>query len=218
MPTDLVPRRRLLPGRLGVVAWLLAALLLARGGPPALAETPALAVVPRSGWNARPPLPGMVPQTIRGIIVHHTGVRSNPRLGVEAKMRGLQSFSQMPAEVSPGRMKPAWPDVPYHFYIDVSGRIAEGRDPGHAGDTNTGYDPRGYLQIAVEGDFETEQPDPRQLAALKQLLASALARWRLPVTAVSGHDAHASTDCPGKNLRRAMPGLLSGLGRGDGRP
>jgi hypothetical protein len=151
----------------------------------------------------------MTPHNVVGIILHHTGVRRNPAISLETKMRGLQSFSQSPGEVSPGHRKPAWPDVPYHFYVDAKGRIAEGRDVHFAGDTNTHYDTAGFIQIAVEGDFEKETPGPEQLTAVHDLLMWLLLMGGLSDGNVSMHMDHAQTDCPGKNFKAVLPGLLS---------
>ena len=96
---------------------------------------------------------------------------------LEAKMQGLQRFSQNKEKLADGRTKPAWPDVPYHFYIAVDGRIAEGRSITAVGDTNTGYDPSGFIQVVVEGNFETEKPSALQQAALTDLLQSLKAKY-----------------------------------------
>jgi hypothetical protein len=166
-------------------------------------------IVSRAEWGAKPPRPGMEPHAVKGIILHHTGVRKNPKVALENKMRGLQSFSQSPGQVSPGHMKPAWADVPYHFYIDAAGRIAEGRDLGFAGDSNTNYKTSGFIQVVVEGDFEKETLGVEQLKATRELLAWLLFWNGMSIENVSMHMDHAQTDCPGKNFKATLPELLS---------
>jgi hypothetical protein len=155
----------------------------------------------------------MKEQQPSGIIIHNTGVRQNPQVSLESKMRNLQSFSQLPGQVTPRLAKPAWPDVPYHYYIDGSGRIAEGRDVHFAGDTNTKYDPVGYIQLVIEGEFETESPTSKQLPAFGDLLASLMLLWNLPIGRISVHKDHAATDCPGRNFMAVLPSLLAGAAK-----
>jgi hypothetical protein len=166
------------------------------------------AIVTRDQWQAKPALPGMKQQNPLAIILHNTGEPQNPKVSLETKMRNLQSFSQKPGMVTPTHSKPAWPDVPYHFYVDVSGRIAEGRDIRFAGDTNTSYDTTNYIQLVVEGDFEKEMPLPAQMAALEELLAWLTLSWNIPVDRISVHKDHAATDCPGRNFMTLLPGVL----------
>jgi hypothetical protein len=142
--------------------------------------------------------------SISGIIIHHTAVRQQPHVSLEKKMLPLQSFSQRPGKVGK-RIKPAWGDVPYHFYIGVSGHTAAGRNLKYAGDTNTRYDTAGWIQIVVEGDFKTDQPRPAQLTNLPRLTSRLIRRYKIPGSRISGHNDHASTDCPGPNLKRYLP-------------
>jgi N-acetylmuramoyl-L-alanine amidase-like protein len=164
-------------------------------------------IVPRSAWGAKPANTEMMKaQTPREIVIHHTGERQQPKLSLEKKLRGLQSFSQAPGSVN-GRPKVAWGDVPYHFYIDSAGRIGEGRDVGYAGDTNTKYNTANRIQIVVEGHFDKEEPSPAQLQALDQLVVWLAKKYRVPPDKITGHNDHASTDCPGKHLKSYLPTL-----------
>jgi hypothetical protein len=171
-------------------------------------------ILSRQDWQAKQPLVGMKPQKVIGVILHHTGVAKNRSISLQTKMQNLQTFSQHPGRVSPSHSKPSWPDVPYHFYIDALGRIAEGRDVNFAGDTNTGYDTFGYIQIAIEGDFEKEKPDSAQLNVLRKLLVWILISHSLPSETISVHKNHAPTDCPGRNFMIMLPKLLSGVSEG----
>jgi N-acetylmuramoyl-L-alanine amidase len=169
-------------------------------------------LVTRAMWQAKPVLPGMIPQEPTSIVLHHTGVRRNPGVSLEPKLRNLQSFSQRPVHRAPGRNDASWPDVPYHFYVDSHGRIAEGRDVRFAGDTNTGYETRGHIQVAIEGEFETEEPTPQQLEASRDLLAWLMLSWDLTADRIRTHKDLAQTDCPGRNFLAALPSLIARTG------
>jgi len=155
----------------------------------------------RNDWKAKPARADLLRRQVpREIIIHHTSVRQQPGVSLERKMRGLQSFSQRTGKVG-SRIKPAWGDVPYHFYIGVSGRIAEGLNVNFAGNTNTRYDTRNRLQIVLEGNFEIEKPNARQLASLHRLVVWLVKKHKIPVHKITAHNDHAATSCPGKYLR-----------------
>ena len=164
----------------------------------ALGLTPALSaekpeIVERADWGAKAPiLKRMKRQRPNEIIIHHTGVRQQRKISLERKLRGLQSFSQN---------KKPWGDSPYHYYIGVSGRIGEARDVAYAGDTNTKYSVQDRIQVVVEGHFDRETPNKKQLASLEALVTWLAQAHKLPGDAISGHNDHAQTDCPGKRLK-----------------
>ena len=166
-------------------------------------------VITRAMWHAKAALVGGIRQQPTAIILHHTGTNSNPNVPVEAKMRNLQSFSQSHRTLSHGHQRLAWTDVPYHFYVDVSGRVAEGRDVRFVGDTNTNYNPEGFIQIVVEGNFEKEKPTPGQLDALRDLLVWLSLDWNLDEGKISVHKDHAATACPGRHFIEVLPKLLA---------
>lgn len=150
-------------------------------------------ILSRDAWGAKPPiLKRMTRQLPREIIIHHTGVRQQRKVSLERKLRGLQSFSQN---------KKPWGDSPYHYYIGVSGRIGAARDVAYAGDTNTKYSVQDRIQIVVEGHFDRERPNQKQLMSLEGLVVWLAQKHEIPAQSISGHNDHAPTDCPGKRLK-----------------
>jgi N-acetyl-anhydromuramyl-L-alanine amidase AmpD len=149
----------------------------------------------------------MKAQTPREIVIHHTAEAQRPEQTLAQKLRKLERFSRTAGTVN-GRPKAAWGDVPYHFYIDLAGRIGEGRDINYAGDTNTRYSTANRIQIVLEGHFDKEETSPAQLQSLDRLVLWLAARYRVPAAKISGHNDHvATTDCPGRHLKAYLPQL-----------
>jgi hypothetical protein len=168
-------------------------------------------ILSREGWQAKAPSSKMSAQKPSAILVHHTGSPQKLKTALVAKMRGLQRFSQAKEKLADGRTKPAWPDVPYHFYIAADGEVAEGRDINAIGDTNTGYDPSGFIQVVVEGNFENEKVSDAQAASLKTLLHWLMQKHGIKAGAIQAHNNKAQTACPGKDLAEKLPGIVAAI-------
>jgi hypothetical protein len=165
-------------------------------------------VTPRAAWGALPPKADLMQeQKPAEIIIHHTGERQQPRISLETKLRGLQGFAFAPGKVG-SLSKPAWGDVPYHYYIDASGRIGEGRDPGFQGDgVTTTFDNEARIQIVVEGDFEREEPTKAELESLKTLVVWLALKYAISPENIASHGDYDQTDCPGANLKSFLEEL-----------
>ena len=134
-----------------------------------------------------------IPHEITHVTLHHTGSPEplRPDEDPVRKLRGLQSW---------GASDRNWWDVPYHFLIDLEGRVYEGRDWRYMGETNTTYDPAGHFLISVIGNYARQEPTPAQLDAIADLMAWAITRFDLPLDRIGGHYDYADTTCPGPNL------------------
>jgi hypothetical protein len=134
---------------------------------------------------------------ITHVTLHHTG-DSRPLLPGEdpvQRLRGLQSW---------GATDRNWWDVPYHFLMDLDGRIFEGRDYHYMGETNTTYDPGGHFLISIIGNYGLQEPTQAQVEAIADMMAWALREFDLPLDKIGGHYNYASTSCPGTHLRKYL--------------
>lgn len=195
------------PGIRAARALVPAVLMALSWSPPADAAN----ILSRAEWGAREPAFAMKKQNPDRITIHHTAVPSKTGLSIVKKLRNLQSFSQSDAKLADGRRKKAWADVPYHFYISVDGKIAEGRPVGFVGDTNTSYDPSGHVSIVVEGNFEKEEPTMAELEALTALTAELAERYSIGRDRIGVHRDFASTACPGRNLEPHIRKIVASL-------
>jgi hypothetical protein len=138
-----------------------------------------------------------IPHRITHVTLHHTGSAEplRPADDPAEKLRGLQTW---------GARDRNWWDVPYHYLLDLRGRVYEGRDWRYMGETNTTYDPGGHFLISVVGNYERQEPTPAQLDAIADMMAWALRKFDLPLDRIGGHYDYAETGCPGRHLRKYL--------------
>lgn len=138
-----------------------------------------------------------IPHRITHVTLHHTGDAQplRPEDDPAAKLRALQAW---------GARDRNWWDVPYHYLMDLQGRIYEGRDWRYMGETNTAYDPGGHFLISIIGNYERQEPTPAQLDAIAGMMAWAVREFDLPLERIGGHYNYATTGCPGRYLRRYL--------------
>jgi hypothetical protein len=153
------------------------------------------AIVTVSGWGGSPADPLKARRhTITHVTLHHQGEPFKAGTDPRQYLRNLQNWS---------RNSKGWLDIPYHYIIDLEGRVYEGRDIAYAGDTNTEYDPTGHALIEVVGNFEEVEPNQAQLDAVANLMAMLARKYRVPVENIASHrDYSHNTVCPGANLYR----------------
>ncbi len=143
-------------------------------------------------WGGKAPTGTKEVQKIEYITIHHAGVVFEEGADPIQNMKNLQRFSQEDK---------GWIDIPYHFTLDLDGKIYAARPIEYAGDTNTEYDPTGHALIEVMGNYEIQTVSSEQLEALAHLTAWLAQEYNVPVDHIASHRDHSDqTVCPGKNL------------------
>lgn len=169
---------------------------------------PVSGVIPRSAWTRYSisnsvehfPLNG-----VRRITVHHDGM---PPVSLSTQRQVASRIEQIRQSHVMGR---GWADLGYHYVIDPSGRIWEGRNVrwqgAHVKDQN-----ENNLGVLVMGNFDRQSPTSAALNALDGFLALQMQQYRVALGGVRTHMERASTACPGRNLQAYMIRTRSGGG------
>ena len=136
----------------------------------------------------------------RWITVHHSVVRTSDSSAASTfdTVRGIQR-DHMDTK--------GWGDVGYHFLIDPSGRVIEGREllwqGAHAGGANN----VGNVGICLLGNFDVERPSRAAINSLDRLVLELQRKLMIPRMNVRPHRAWKETACPGQHL---MPWFTRG--------
>jgi hypothetical protein len=166
-----------------------------------LAREPALppGVLPRSSWTSADVSRRSDIYPMRGIsriTVHHDGmppVTLRSQGDVAARLETIRR-----AHVAEG-----WADIGYHYVIDPTGRVWEGRpveyQGAHVKDNN-----EHNLGVMVLGNFQTQRPTREAIMALDRFVALQMRLYNVPLRRVYTHQEIRPTACPGFNLQRYM--------------
>lgn len=142
-------------------------------------------IVPRDAWDLKPDVIIAPHQHVHGIVIHHDDFRHDAHTG-EAKVRELREF--LPSDAL---------DIPFHYLIDIDGKIIEGAPEWTVVHTRTPHDPANLLHIALLGEYSREKPTAVQLRSLVELVEWKAAEHGLTPAQISLHSDLTETDCPG---------------------
>ena len=176
----------------------------------ALEEKPAneIAIIPRSAWtNEGPMMFDVQPMaSIYRMTIHHTAMPDDDEsdLGGSTKLR-LQKILFV------HKHKQNWADIGYHYIIDQSGRIWEGRNIKYQGAHAKGLNNLGNIGIALIGNFETHYPTEIQKKALVNFVHYLKEKYNIKSSDVYPHEHFRGTKCPGKHLIPFVEKIHNGL-------
>lgn len=173
-------------------------------------DVQALQVMPRSAWSPRPPdrnhLEAM--GTPKRLTVHHSAMyfRDTKQTACAAQVARIQKDHME---------NRGYGDIGYHFLIDPSGRIWEGREMrwqgAHCGDTNNIQN----IGVCVLGNFlrgrEGQGPTAAQVESLQRLVVSLMNRYRFGPDSIRCHSDFKATECPGPLMEPVVAQLVRTL-------
>jgi hypothetical protein len=142
---------------------------------------------------------------VNRITIHHDAINSVGLIGQAETAMRLETIRM-------GHRSHNWADIGYHYVIDPSGRVWEGRplwlQGAHVKDTN-----EHNIGVMCMGNFEQHQPTAAQLNSLDNFVAQLCRTHRIPVGRVYTHRELKPTLCPGRNLQRYVTVTRANGGR-----
>jgi len=140
------------------------------------------------------------------ITLHHEGTDSGEPSGFDSVAERLRTIAKV-HERPTSRGGLGAGDLAYHFVIDQSGRIWEGRQLKYQGaHAGNGAANSGNIGIVLLGNCQRHRPTSRQLASLHRLIDDLCSRYQISRHNIYGHDEVRAqyrlspTTCPGRFL------------------
>ncbi len=153
----------------------------------------------RGGWRPQPPNTGNLDPMQRPsrVTIHHSAMFFQST----ATRAAATQISQIQREHMNNR---GYGDIGYHFLIDPSGRIWEGRQLRWQGAHASGRNNIGNIGVCLLGNFVRERngqgPTPNQIRSMEQLVVALMQRYRMTGDALFCHSDFKSTACPGPRM------------------
>jgi len=173
--------------------------------PQPLPQQAGLQVVPRSAWSRRTPVASRVNPmgAISRMTVHHEGWEVVNFTDANTTMERLRKIENYHIE----SLK--WGAVGYHFIIDRSGRVWEGRPLQYQG-AHVKNNNEHNIGVMVLGNFDQQYPSAAQTASLRGTLSNLRHMYSIPFDRIYTHQEINPTKCPGAQLQHQMVSLRRG--------
>ena len=167
-------------------------------------RTFSLGAISRTVWAKGNPIPRNMNKmlAVKYITVHHDGMSPFTNTSKSAAASRLETIRRSHLRRDGGR----WGDIGYHFAIDPSGRLWEGRPLAWQG-AHVRARNEGNIGVVVLGNFDRQSVNRAQQAAVLSILQSLMSRFSVPTTRVLTHQEWAATACPGRSLQKVTTNL-----------
>lgn len=163
-----------------------------------------LPVLGRSQWTRNGPVMSRLNPMggVNRITVHHEGWTPVWFTSSGETVHRLESIRQ--AHVSKG-----WADIGYHYVIDRSGRIWQGRDVRYQG-AHVQANNENNVGVMLLGNFEQQKPSSAQMVTLVDVLRGLMRQYNVSSKRVYTHRELMPTICPGKSLQPQVTKIRRG--------
>jgi hypothetical protein len=153
-----------------------------------------LAAYSRSVWHANLPVRSrMNPMGyVNRITLHHDG---SPQGNYDTSVSQVATTLRRIQSEHRKRMQAG--DIGYHYIVDRSGNIWEGRNPAFQGAHVKDKNPHN-LGVMMLGNFEKQRPTTAQLNSLQNLCHTLVKGYNIQPNNIYAHRELASTCCPGR--------------------
>jgi murein L,D-transpeptidase YcbB/YkuD len=154
-------------------------------------------LIPRTAWGARKPSSGLtVIRSTRGVKIHYTGSRVDPKLAAEHK-RCVSLVKAIQRRHMDGN---GWNDIGYSMAVCPHGHVFVGRGPHRLPAANgSGLNHDHYAVLALVGNAGLTEPTDAMLHGLRDAIEY-LRRNGDAGGEIKGHRDGYATDCPGTRL------------------
>lgn len=163
-----------------------------------------LGATARSHWARGAPIRSRLNRmgNIQRITIHHEGFRIVDFTDIASTAERLELIRRSHLN----RMRAG--DIGYHYIIDRSGRLWEGRDIRYQGAHVRNNNPHN-IGVMVLGNFDLQQPTGAQMQTLRLTVGKLMHQHHVALGRVYTHQEITPTACPGKGLQPRVAALRS---------